>query len=69
MRANDLLVFFTDGLYEVEGAGDVFFHQQKLTELISRLMNQDAATLFDRLQWKLEGCVRLVGSEIPRLDA
>ncbi|MDP9291392.1 MAG: fused response regulator/phosphatase [Verrucomicrobiota bacterium] len=75
---NDLLILFTDGLYEVENASGVFFDQQQLHGAIAERMNFGPATLFDDLlaqmkaysrSGKFEDDVCLVGIEVERTGA
>jgi sigma-B regulation protein RsbU (phosphoserine phosphatase) len=45
----DMLMLFTDGLYEVEGAGNLQFTQQMLLETVGKHINLQCTDLFDAL--------------------
>jgi sigma-B regulation protein RsbU (phosphoserine phosphatase) len=49
LSAGDLVMLFTDGLYEVEGANDQLYTQELLVEAVRRRMQMPAAQLFDEL--------------------
>jgi sigma-B regulation protein RsbU (phosphoserine phosphatase) len=52
MDPNDLLMLFTDGLYEVENSRGEFYDQQKLMNAVSARITLPAESLFESL---LEG--------------
>jgi sigma-B regulation protein RsbU (phosphoserine phosphatase) len=49
MRPGDLLMLFTDGLYEVQGQHEELYSQERLTLDIKHLMHHPSAALFDEL--------------------
>ncbi len=72
LAAHDLLVLFTDGLFEVEGSGGQLFDEEKLLAIVGARLNLPAEKLFDEtlaevLQFsqsqKFEDDVCLVGIE------
>jgi len=75
VESGDLLILFTDGIYEVEGANGVYFDMTLLKEAVARRMRQPCAELFDGLLSEIkqfskggefEDDVCLVGVEIAR---
>jgi sigma-B regulation protein RsbU (phosphoserine phosphatase) len=75
LAANDLLVLFTDGLYEVEGAAHTEFGLRQLREAVRRRTALPAAKLFDEVldevkrfsaRHEFEDDVCLVGVEVMR---
>ena len=71
----DMVMFFTDGLYEVEGPDDVFYEMRQLIEAVSRRVQLPAPGLFDELlaeirefglTKELSDDMCLVGVEIAR---
>ena len=49
IAAGDGLIFFTDGLYEVEGANGVYYDMNLLQNAVERRMNQPCSAAFDEL--------------------
>jgi sigma-B regulation protein RsbU (phosphoserine phosphatase) len=49
LAGGDLVVLFTDGLYEVEGANQQLYSQEKLMEAIKRRARVPTGELFDQL--------------------
>jgi serine phosphatase RsbU (regulator of sigma subunit) len=49
MTPGDFLMLFTDGLYEVQGANEELYSQQRLTVDVQNLLGQPAGKLFDNL--------------------
>jgi sigma-B regulation protein RsbU (phosphoserine phosphatase) len=49
IRAGEMIFLYTDGLYEVEGAGGEYFEEERLLEAATRLVRQPAEALFDGL--------------------
>lgn len=49
MAPGDLLMLFTDGLYEVQGANEELYSQQRLLLDVQQLLGQPAGELFDHL--------------------
>jgi serine phosphatase RsbU (regulator of sigma subunit) len=49
LAAGDLVVLFTDGLYEVAGANDEEYGQERLLEAVRKRMDLPPAQLFDEL--------------------
>jgi sigma-B regulation protein RsbU (phosphoserine phosphatase) len=45
----DLIMLFTDGLYEVQGANEELYSQQRLMLDVKGLINKPASQLFDEL--------------------
>lgn len=76
LASRDLLLFFTDGLYEVEGPDGVFYDQEKLTAAISDRSALPVDALFDALLEEVRAFsatrqfdddVCLVGIEVDRV--
>jgi phosphoserine phosphatase RsbU/P len=72
LTAGDLVMLFTDGLYEVHSAQDELFSQEMLTAAVGRHLRLPAAPLFDALlaeirqfaaQGRFDDDVCLVGME------
>jgi sigma-B regulation protein RsbU (phosphoserine phosphatase) len=49
MAVNDLIVLFTDGLFEVENANKEYFGQERLLEAVRKRINQPPPKLFGEL--------------------
>lgn len=49
LAANDLVVLYTDGLYEVEGPDEEFFGMERLVPAVTRRIHQPPSQLFDEL--------------------
>ena len=49
MQPGDFLMLFTDGLYEVQGANEELYSQQRLMIDVQHLIGQPAGELFDHL--------------------
>jgi phosphoserine phosphatase RsbU/P len=49
MAPGDFLMLFTDGLYEVQGANEELYSQQRLMVDVQHLLGQPAGKLFDNL--------------------
>ncbi|HYV26311.1 MAG TPA: SpoIIE family protein phosphatase, partial [Candidatus Eisenbacteria bacterium] len=49
LTADDLIMLFTDGLYEVEGPGDVLYSHEMLVAAVQKRMKLPAPALFDEL--------------------
>jgi sigma-B regulation protein RsbU (phosphoserine phosphatase) len=49
MQPGDFLMLFTDGLYEVQGANEELYTQQRLMIDVQHLIGQPAGELFDHL--------------------
>ena len=49
IATNDLVMLFTDGLYEVHGPDQELYSQNLLIQEIERRLNRPASTLFDEL--------------------
>ena len=49
MAPGDFLMLFTDGLYEVQGAHEELYSQQRLLVDVQHLLGQPAGDLFDHL--------------------
>lgn len=47
LATGDLLMLFTDGLYEVHSAGDEIYSQERLAATVARQLHLPAAQLFD----------------------
>jgi len=45
----DLVMLFTDGLYEVQGADEELYSQQRLMVDVKRLVDKPAGQMFDEL--------------------
>jgi len=78
IKPHDLLLFFTDGLYEVEGSGDAFFSQEMLLALLRKQLDKPTERLMDdtlnevrdfALGHTFTDDVCLIGVEIERTDA
>jgi sigma-B regulation protein RsbU (phosphoserine phosphatase) len=77
VTGNDLIVLFTDGLYEVEGPSQEEFGLERLLEATRRRANLPALQLFDEVLAEtrqfaggreFQDDVCLVGMEIARSD-
>src|SRR5215831_896480 len=77
VAANDLLLLFTDGLYEVYDGEGVEYGQERLLKAVRQRMQMPADRLFDELlrdvkrfsrAEEFEDDVCLVGAEIARLE-
>ena len=73
----DLLLLFTDGLYEVEGEKDAFYSQEMLLELLRKQMADPTERLIDKTLGEIRDFalghtfaddVCLIGVEIERTD-
>jgi sigma-B regulation protein RsbU (phosphoserine phosphatase) len=73
LKAGDLAMLFTDGLYEVQGANEELYSQQRLLADVKELIDQPASPLFDQLldavrtfalNHEFEDDVCLVGMEV-----
>lgn len=73
----DLVLLFTDGLYEVEGVNDAFFNQEMLLELLRGQMDQPTEKLVDETLGEIREYalghlftddVCLIGVEIERTE-
>ncbi len=53
LAADDLVVMFTDGLYEVHGAEDKQFGEDALLAAVRKRLRQPCATLFEELLWEI----------------
>ena len=78
LAARDLLILFTDGLYEVENAEGDLFDFGHLKEVLQKRVQQSAETLFDEMLDEVrrfsatggfDDDVCLVGMEVQRLLA
>jgi sigma-B regulation protein RsbU (phosphoserine phosphatase) len=49
LAERDLVMLFTDGLYEVEGANDSFYTEARLMEAVRQRINLSTNELFDQL--------------------
>ena len=49
LKPRDLLMLFTDGLFEVEGCGGSFYDQAQLVEAVRKRVNEPPEQLFDEL--------------------
>ena len=76
MAVNDLIVFFTDGLYEVEGPAQDEFGEERLLAAVQKRVQLPADQLFDQLlelvrafslKPEFDDDVCLVGMEATRL--
>lgn len=72
----DLVIFYTDGLYEVEGPNEVFFDKEQLLAAVRKRAAMPTPTLFDDLlaeikdfavQKEFEDDMCLVGMDLARL--
>ncbi|HHY86091.1 MAG TPA: SpoIIE family protein phosphatase [Verrucomicrobia bacterium] len=75
LAANDLIMLFTDGLYEVQGADHELYTQERLIQDVRERVNLPASELFDTLlerirsfsaDGKFADDVCLVGMEVCR---
>ena len=73
LAPRDMVMLYTDGLYEVEGANDEFFTKQELIEAVTKRVSLPAPRLFDELleevrafstKQEFEDDVCLVGLEV-----
>ncbi|MEI6349667.1 MAG: SpoIIE family protein phosphatase [Verrucomicrobiota bacterium] len=73
----DLIILFTDGLYEVEGSDNSYLDQEKLLEIVGNHQAQSAEVLIDETLSEIQGFatnhafsddVCLVGVEIERVQ-
>ena len=76
LAADDLLMLFTDGLYEIEGRDGALYEKGQLVEAIARRLALPAPQLFDELLAEIKGFAAgdefeddmcLVGLEVKRL--
>jgi serine phosphatase RsbU (regulator of sigma subunit)/AmiR/NasT family two-component response regulator len=76
LAARDLVMIYTDGLYEVEGAGDVFYDKEQLLAAVVKRAHQPAPQLFEELVAEIKSFalakdfdddVCLVGMEAARI--
>ena len=76
ITAGDLLLFFTDGLYELDGPDDTLYEMSQLTEAITRRRTLPTPQLFDELLAELRNFsvtrefsddMCIVGADIARL--
>ncbi|MEO8350779.1 MAG: SpoIIE family protein phosphatase [Chthoniobacteraceae bacterium] len=76
LTPGDLVMLFTDGLYEVEGPGDVFYEMSQLHEAVRRRQQLPTPRLFDELVQELRAFsangefgddMCLVGMDVARL--
>ena len=49
LAARDLIMLFTDGLYEVQGGNNQFYSQELVLDSVQRRLQQPAASLFDEV--------------------
>src|SRR5439155_12285631 len=49
LAPNDLIMLFTDGLYEVQGDNDQFYSQECVLEAVQRRLQLPAPELFDQV--------------------
>jgi sigma-B regulation protein RsbU (phosphoserine phosphatase) len=77
LAAGDMVMLFTDGLYEAEGPDGAFYEKEQLHAAISRRLALPAPQLFDELldeikafsaHGKLDDDMCLVGMEVKRLS-
>jgi phosphoserine phosphatase RsbU/P len=75
LMAGDLVMLFTDGLYEVQGANEELYSQQRLMVDVKDLIEKPASELFDKLlkavcdfsiNHEFEDDVCLVGMEVAK---
>ena len=75
---HDLIILFTDGLYEVEGPNETLFDQDRLLEVIGRRIHEPSENLIEEtlaeiqdfaVNHTFEDDVCLVGVEIERVYA
>jgi sigma-B regulation protein RsbU (phosphoserine phosphatase) len=55
LSPHDLVMFFTDGLYEVEGANQQIYTLEMLAEAIKKRATLPASVLFDQLLEEIKG--------------
>ena len=76
VAVHDLILLFTDGLYEVEGKGDTYFDQSMLLNIMARRLTKPAENLIDETLEEIQNFaatkafdddVCLVGVEIQQL--
>jgi sigma-B regulation protein RsbU (phosphoserine phosphatase) len=76
LNPRDMIMFYTDGLYELESPEGEFFKKEQLMEAVQRRLNLPAPQLFDALieevkafagQADFDDDMCLVGMEIARL--
>jgi serine phosphatase RsbU (regulator of sigma subunit) len=76
LKQGDLLVAFTDGLFEVEGKSEVLYDQRMLLEAVRAKIQLPAAVMFDALIGEIKAFsaigefdddVCIVGMEAARL--
>ncbi len=76
IEADDMVMLFTDGLFEVEGPSNTYFTKDDLLKAVARLRVEPAHKLFDHLLSEVHGFavgeefeddMCLVGLEITRL--
>ncbi|MEI6560652.1 MAG: SpoIIE family protein phosphatase [Verrucomicrobiota bacterium] len=77
IEPRDLVLLFTDGLYEVEGSQDAFYSQEMLLELLRKEMTQPTERLIEETLGEIRNFalghtftddVCLIGVEIERTD-
>lgn len=49
LEEDDLMIFFTDGLYELTDRNEIFYEQEQLTEAVVRRASLPTSQLFDEL--------------------
>ncbi|MBI3851781.1 MAG: SpoIIE family protein phosphatase [Verrucomicrobia bacterium] len=76
LTANDLIMLYTDGLYEVEGPNQEFFGQERMLPAVTKRIHQPASQLFDELleeiqrfalKREFDDDVCLVGMEVMKI--
>jgi sigma-B regulation protein RsbU (phosphoserine phosphatase) len=76
LASGDMVMLFTDGAYEIEGADGVFYEKDQMQAAVERRLTQPAPQLFDELVMELKAFskdhdfdddVCLVGMEVVRL--
>jgi serine phosphatase RsbU (regulator of sigma subunit)/CheY-like chemotaxis protein len=76
LSAGDLVMLFTDGVFEIEGADEAYFDKAQLRDCVARRIAEPAPQLFDELlaevksfsaKDEFEDDVCLVGMEVVRL--
>ena len=55
MRAGDSIMLFTDGVFEVEGPGEMLYSQEMLLELVRRHSAKPCPEIFDTILRELKG--------------
>ena len=55
MKAGDSIMLFTDGVFEVEGPGEMLYSQEMLLELVRRHAAQPCPEIFDTILRELKG--------------